>query len=91
MTEKLSPRITAALADLQSAIDAEAVPGVVPNLMVLIDIAPGRGRAYYSGCTCMQCTLANIRMASRIMQDCRDAEDRPGVNALAVAAAGQVH
>ncbi len=87
MTEKLSPRIAAALADLQSAIDAEAVP----NVMVLISLAPGRGHAYYSSCTCMQCTMNNIRSAARVMQDYRETEGKPDINALAVAAAGQVH
>lgn len=90
MTEKLSPRILAAMAGLQSAIEAEAVPGVRPNVMVLVQFRPGNVHAYYSGCTCQQCTMMNVRHASRVMQDRREAEDQMGKPA-AVAAAGQVH
>ena len=81
MKNELSPRIVAAVTELEAAVEEAAGPTVQPNLLILINLRRDGVHAYYTGCSCMQCKMTAAKSAARVMAD----------QGAAVAAAGQVH
>lgn len=90
MTEKLSPRLMAAMAELKAAAEAEAPTGMQANVLIMLSVRPGETHVAYSGCTCAKCAIATVQNLSRVLADW----DNPLTElkaAAAVDAAGQVH